>query len=178
MARIEAALSPARAPVVLRGLRPGDLGWVVAAHGAIYAREFGWDSRFEVLVAGIAAEVMASFDLAREAAWIAEQDGVPLGSVFLVRADDTTAKLRLLIVDPAARGLGIGARLAAACTAFARAAGYRRITLWTHSMLEAARRLYAAEGYRMVASAPLQAFGLALTEETWQLDLDAPGSAR
>ncbi len=175
MARIEAALGPASpAPVTLRALRPGDLGWVIARHGAIYAQEFGWDASFETLVAGIAAEVMAKFDPASEAAWIAERDGVPLGSVFLVRADDATAKLRLLIVDPAARGLGIGARLVAACTGFARAAGYRRITLWTHSILAAARRLYAAEGYCLTASAPLHAFGVTLTEETWVLDLDAP----
>lgn len=179
MARIEAALSPgSAAPVTLRPLRPGDLGWVISRHGAIYAEEFGWDASFETLVAGIAAEVMTKFDPAREAAWIAERDGIPLGSVFLVRADDTTAKLRLLIVDPTARGLGIGARLVARCTEFARQAGYSRITLWTHSVLEAARRLYAAEGYCLTASAPLQAFGVSLTEETWQLDLDSPPPAR
>lgn len=172
MARIETALSPTPpAPVTLRPLRPGELGWVVSRHGSIYAQEFGWDASFETLVAGIAAEVMARFDPVREHAWIADRDGVPLGSVFLVRADDETAKLRLLIVDPAARGLGIGARLVAACTEFARSAGYRRITLWTHSVLAAARHLYAAEGYRLAASAPLQAFGVSLTEETWVLDL-------
>ena len=178
MGRIEAALAPGPTAITLRPLRPGDLGWVIGRHGAVYAEEFGWDGSFETLVAGIAAEVMTKFDPAREAAWIAERDGVPLGSVFLVRVDDELAKLRLLIVDPAARGLGVGARLVAACTEFARATGYRRITLWTHSILAAARRLYAAEGYRLTASAPLHAFGVDLTEETWLLDLDAPAQPR
>lgn len=157
----------------LRDPRPGDLGWVISRHGSIYAEEFGWDGSFEVAVAGIVVEVMTGFDPARERAWIAEKDGAPVGSVFLVRADDETAKLRMLILDPAARGLGIGARLVRECTLFARAAGYRRITLWTHSILIAARKLYAAEGYRLVSSAPLSAFGVELTEETWVLDLDA-----
>jgi DNA-binding MarR family transcriptional regulator/GNAT superfamily N-acetyltransferase len=179
MARIETALSPAPpGPVTLRPPRPGELGWVIARHGAIYAQEFGWDATFETLVAGIAAGIMQHFDPAREAGWIADRDGVPLGAVFLVRADEETAKLRLLIVDPAARGIGIGTMLVRACTAFARAAGYRRITLWTHSVLEAARRLYAAEGYRLTSSAPLRAFGVALTEETWVLELDAAAQGR
>jgi DNA-binding MarR family transcriptional regulator/predicted N-acetyltransferase YhbS len=175
MGRIEAALAPAAGRAWhLRGLVPGDLGWVISRHGAIYAREFGWDATFETLVAGIAAGIMERFDPAREAAWIAERDGVPVGSVFLVRQSDEVAKLRLLIVDPAARGLGIGARLVAECTRFARAAGYRRITLWTHSVLAAARRIYAAEGYRITATGPIHAFGVDLDEETWELDLDAP----
>jgi GNAT superfamily N-acetyltransferase len=147
---------------------------VIARHGALYAREFGWDETFEYAVAEIAAGVMRTFDPACEGAWIAERDGVRLGAVFLVRASDEVAKLRMLIVDPAARGLGIGARLVAECTGFARAHGYRRITLWTHSVLTAARRLYAAEGYRLSASAPLRAFGVDLTEETWDLDLARP----
>lgn len=156
---------------LLRPLQPGDLGWVIARHGAIYAQEFGWDGTFEYLVAEIAAQVMQKFNPAREAAWIAELDGVPVGSVFLVQASEDAAKLRLLIVDPAARGLGIGARLVAECTRFARAAGYRRITLWTHEILTAARKLYAAEGYRLTASEPMQAFGQSLTSETWELDI-------
>ena len=155
----------------LRGLLPGDIGWVIARHGEIYSQEFGWDHTFEYLVAEIAAGVMTSFNPDLECVWIAECDGRRLGAVFLVQASDETAKLRMLIVDPAARGLGIGARLVAECTAFARARGYRRITLWTHSILTAARRLYAAEGYRITASAPLEAFGTHLTEETWDLDL-------
>jgi GNAT superfamily N-acetyltransferase len=172
MRRIEAALG-ARAPRgwVLRGVRPGDLGWVISRHGALYAREYGWDGSFETLVAGIAAGIMEKFDPVREAGWIAELDGVPVGSVFLVRVSDDVAKLRLLIVDPAARGLGIGRRLVAECTRFAREAGYRRITLWTHSILAAARGIYAAEGYRMTGSGDLRAFGVDLTEETWELEL-------
>ena len=173
MAQIERALGPTP-PWTLRPLAPGDIGWVIARHGEIYSQEFGWDETFEYLVAEIAAGVMKSFNPARERAWIAERDGVRLGAVFLVQASDDTAKLRMLIVDPAARGLGIGARLVAECTAFARAKGYRRITLWTHSILTAARRLYAAEGYRLTASAPLEAFGTHLTEETWDLDLAHP----
>lgn len=156
---------------VLRGVRPGDLGWVISRHGAIYAQEFGWDGTFEYLVAKIAAELMERFDPVGDGAWIAELDGVPVGSVFLARQSDEVAKLRLLIVDPAARGLGIGARLVAECTNFAREKGYRRITLWTHEVLTAARKLYAAEGYRLVAKEPMQAFGQSLVSETWELDL-------
>ncbi len=160
-----------QSPWRLRSLQPGDIGWVIARHGEIYSSEFGWDGTFEYLVAEIAAGVMKTFDPARENAWIAERDGIRLGAVFLVGAGGEAAKLRMLIVDPAARGLGIGARLVAECTSFARAAGYRRITLWTHSILTAARRLYAAEGYVLTSSAPLRAFGVELTEETWDLDL-------
>lgn len=156
---------------LLRGLRPGDLGWVVARHGALYAEEYGWTQEFEILVARIVAEAMEAFDPAREGAWIAERDGVPVGSVFLVRVDDETAKLRLLIVEPSARGLGIGARLVGECTSFARRVGYRRITLWTHSILTAARHLYAREGYRIVETGPFGGFGQHLTNEIWQLDL-------
>jgi DNA-binding MarR family transcriptional regulator/predicted N-acetyltransferase YhbS len=174
MGRIAAAFGPP-GPWRLRPLVPGDLGWVISRHGSLYASEFGWDGTFEVLVAGIIAETMPRFDPAREGAWIAERDGVRLGSVFLVRVSDEVAKLRMLIVDPAARGSGIGAALVGECTKYARARGYRRITLWTHSILTAARRLYAAEGYRLTASAPLHAFGVDLTEETWDLDLAAPG---
>jgi DNA-binding MarR family transcriptional regulator/predicted N-acetyltransferase YhbS len=175
MGRIEAALGETSRDWSLRGLRPGDLGWVISRHGAIYAEEFGWDATFEHLVADIAAGIMKTFDPGREAAWIADCDGRPVGSVFLVRVNDEVAKLRLLIVDPAARGLGIGARLVAECTRFARGAGYRRITLWTHSVLAAARKLYAAEGYRLVSAGPIHAFGVDLEEETWELDLDGAG---
>ncbi len=172
MRRIEAAFAdaPPRA-WVLRGLLPGDLGWVVSRHGAIYAQEFGWDVSFEHLVAKIAGEVMEKFDPAVDGAWIAELDGVPVGSVFVIRQSAEVAKLRLLIVDPAARGLGIGARLVAECTRHARAKGYKRITLWTHEVLAAARKLYAAEGYTLVAAEPMQAFGQNLVSETWELDL-------
>jgi len=172
MRRIETLLGgvPSRG-WLLRGLRPGDLGWIVSRHGALYAQEYGWNQAFEVLVARIVAEAMEKFDPAREGAWIAERDGVPVGSVFLVRVDDEVAKLRILLVEPSARGLGIGARLVAECTTFARRTGYRRITLWTHSVLEGARRLYAREGYRIVETQPFSGFGQQLTNEIWQLDL-------
>ena len=172
MRDIETALggTPSRA-WLMRPLRPGDLGWVIASHGAIYHREFGWDASFEVLVAEIAAGIAKNFNPACEAAWIAEMDGIPVGSIFLIRVSDEIAKLRLLIVDPAARGLGIGVRLVAECTRFARAAGYRRISLWTQSMLLAARRIYVEEGYRIVATEPLSDFGQELISETWELNL-------
>jgi DNA-binding MarR family transcriptional regulator/GNAT superfamily N-acetyltransferase len=172
MRRIETLLGgePSRA-WLLRGLRPGDLGWIVARHGALYAQEYGWNQEFEILVARIIAEAMERFDPTREGAWIAERDGVPVGSVFLVRVDDETAKLRILLVEPSARGLGIGGRLVEECTSFARRAGYRRITLWTHSILVEARRLYARAGYRIVETQPFRGFGQELTNEIWQLDL-------
>jgi DNA-binding MarR family transcriptional regulator/GNAT superfamily N-acetyltransferase len=172
MRRIETLLGgePTRA-WVLRGLQPGDLGWVIARHGALYAQEYGWNQEFEILVARIIAEAMETFDPAREGAWIAERDGVPVGSVFLVRVDDETAKLRILLVEPSVRGLGIGGRLVEECTSFARRAGYRRITLWTHSILVAARRIYARAGYRIIESQPFRGFGQELTNEIWQLEL-------
>ncbi len=172
MRAIEQALGgrPPRA-WVLRGLRPGDLGWVISRHGALYAEEYGWDSRFETLVAEIGAGIMKNFDPAHDGAWIAELDGAPVGSVFMVRQSDDVVKLRLLLVEPAARGLGIGARLVAECESFARAHGYRRITLWTNSVLTAARAIYAKSGYRLVESEPYEGFGRQLVGETWELDL-------
>ncbi len=172
MRRIEELLGGAGGPAyVLRGLRPGDLGWLISRHGALYTEEYGWNGEFEVLVARIIAEAMERFDPAREGVWIAERDGVPVGSVMLVRVDDETAKLRVLLVEPAARGLGIGGRLIDECTAFSRRVGYRRIVLWTHSVLQGARRLYARAGYRLVASEPFEGFGQHLDSETWRLDL-------
>ena len=172
MRTIESALNaPSGRTWLLRPLRPGDLGWVISRHGAIYAQEFGWDASFEAFVADIAAGIMKTFDPKREAAWIAELDGAPVGSVFLIRESDEVAKLRLLIVEPATRGLGIGARLTEECTRFARAAGYQRITLWTHSILTAARRIYANAGYQRVHTEPCAAFGQNLVSETWRLDL-------
>ena len=159
--------------VVLREPLAGDVGWVVERHGALYAAEFGYDATFEGLVAKIAGAFLESHDRARERCWIAERSGTRVGAVFLVRLDDETAKLRLLIVEPAARGSGVGARLVAACTAFGRDAGYKRITLWTQSHLAAARRLYVNEGYRLVAQAPHRSFGLDLIAETWELALNA-----
>ena len=157
--------------VVLRPPQPGDVGWVVERHGALYAAEFGYDTTFEGLVAKIAGAFLETHDPARERCWIAERNGVRAGSVFLVALDDATAKLRLLFVEPTARGAGVGARLVRACTEFSRACGYRRITLWTQSHLAAARKLYVDEGYRRVAEEPHRSFGLDLVAETWMLEL-------
>ena len=172
MARIEALLG-ATVPAEwrLRDPYPGDIGWVVARHGALYAEEYAFDARFEALVAKVAGGFLAEHDPARERCWIAERNGTNLGSVFLVRADDDLAKLRLLLVEQSARGLGIGKRLVAECIAFARAAGYRRITLWTNDVLVAARGIYRAAGFRLVASKPHSDFGPPCVGEDWELSL-------
>jgi len=181
MGTIERLLAPAGAPAgwLLRAHRPGDLGWVIARHGGLYAQEYGWDIRFEALVARIAAHFVEHLEPAREACWIAERDGTNVGCVFLVQArDDATdavlpgvAQLRLLLVEPGARGLGIGARLVDECERFARAAGYRRIVLWTNSVLVAARGIYAKSGYRLTKSERHTSFGHALVGENWELEL-------
>jgi DNA-binding MarR family transcriptional regulator/GNAT superfamily N-acetyltransferase len=174
MAAIEnllgASASPPQ-PAMLRGPRPGDMGWVVQSHGSLYARDYGFDASFEGLVAEIVAKYLASFDASRERCWIAERDGTPVGSVFLVRHTDDVAKLRLLLVDPAGRGQRLGQRLVAECVSFARQCGYRKITLWTQSILLAARRIYQDEGFVLVGTEPHRSFGQNLIGETWECEL-------
>jgi DNA-binding MarR family transcriptional regulator/GNAT superfamily N-acetyltransferase len=174
MATIERLLGASRVSVptaILREPRPGDMGWVVQSHGALYASEYGFDSSFEGLVAEIAAKFLTSFDASRERCWIADIDGAQVGSVFLVRHTDAVAKLRLLLVDPAGRGQGLGQRLVGECIAFAQACGYRKITLWTQSILVAARKIYQDAGFVQVATEPHRSFGQSLVGETWEREL-------
>jgi DNA-binding MarR family transcriptional regulator/GNAT superfamily N-acetyltransferase len=172
MAQVERLLGAAKfSPIVLRPHQPGDMGWVTSAHGALYAQEYGWDISFEALVGKITAEFIESFDPKRERCWIAELDGERVGSVFVVRKSDDIAKLRLLIIDPRARGLGLGKRLVDECLRFAKAAGYSSMTLWTHSNLAAARGIYDRAGFKLVAQEPHHSFGVDLIGETWERDL-------
>ena len=177
MQRIEALLEPAAAPpappqvVVLREPVPGDIGWVVQQHGEIYWREYGWDARFEALVAEIAAQFVTRFQPGWERCWIAELQGERVGAIFVVRKSATVAQLRLLILAPQARGLGLGARLTDECIAFARAKGYKKMVLWTNSCLTAARGIYGKRGFKLVKSEPYEDFGQQLVGEHWELKL-------
>jgi DNA-binding MarR family transcriptional regulator/GNAT superfamily N-acetyltransferase len=174
MATIERLLSVTGAPApiaTLRAPRPGDMGWIVQSHGALYAREYGFNADFEALVADIVAAFLRSHDPARERCWIADIDGRPVGSVFVVDSGDKVAKLRLLLLDPSARGQGLGQRLVSECITFARACGYRRMTLWTQSILLAARKIYQDAGFHLVSTEPHRGFGEPLVGETWERDL-------
>jgi DNA-binding MarR family transcriptional regulator/GNAT superfamily N-acetyltransferase len=169
--RMLGARADDRAGYLLRPHRPGDMGWVISRHGALYAQEYGWDIQFEAFVAKIAAQFLRNFNARRECCWIAEKDGENVGSVMLVDETQTIAKLRLLLVEPDARGLGIGARLVQECLSFAREARYQKVTLWTNSILVAARRLYEDAGFRMIDAQPHHSFGCDLVGETWELAL-------
>jgi DNA-binding MarR family transcriptional regulator/predicted N-acetyltransferase YhbS len=172
MGRIETLLdAPVQASWRLRQHQAGDIGWIIARHASLYAQEYNFDSRFETMVTQVAGDFLAHHDPARERCWIAERDGVNLGSVLLVRKSDEIAKLRLLIVEPSARGLGIGRRLVAECIDFAHEAGYRGITLWTNDILVAARAIYQRAGFSLVASAPHADFGPPMVGEHWDLSL-------
>jgi GNAT superfamily N-acetyltransferase len=157
--------------VTLRAPAAGDFGWVIERNGALYAAEHGWDSSYEGLVARIVAEFLANHDPERERGWIAELHGERVGAIFCVRQDEETAKLRLLHVEPSARGAGVGTVLVDECLAFARSAGYRAVELWTVSLLAPARRIYQRAGFELVASETSQLFGFELTGQTWRREL-------
>ncbi len=180
MATVQRLMAPAVQPpptrtVVLRDPKPGDMGWVVQQHGEIYSREYGWDMTFEALVADIAARFIRNFKPEAEKCWIAELDGARVGAVFVVRKSATVCKLRMLILAPEARGLGLGARLTDECIAFARAKGYKKMQLWTNSCLDAARAIYSRRGFVLTKSEPYQGFGQDLVSETWELNLKTSG---
>ena len=172
MSTVETVLEPrAQSEIVLRPHRPGDMGWVVERHGVLYRQEYGWGGLFEALVADIVAQFLRDFDPRREHCWIAERDGARVGSVFVVKEGGTTAKLRLLLIEPHARGAGLGKRLVEECVAFARKAGYRKLVLWTHANLLAARTIYTKLGFRKVKSEPHRQFGVPVVGEYWELQL-------
>ena len=174
MATIEQTLErPTQKPAafLLRSHRPGDIGWVISSQAKAYAGEYGWDISYEALVAEICAQFIRNYDPSREHCWIAEADGEPLGSIFLVKGSDDVAKLRLLLVEKKARGLGVGRALVEQCIHAAREKGYKEMTLWTQSILVAARGIYQAAGFRRVKEEPHHSFGVDLVGETWQMEL-------
>ena len=175
MRDIRVALKNSRGPHgqgSLRPLRPGDVGWIIHRQAALYTQEYGWDWTYEGLASRILGVFVAEFDASREDGWVAERDGATVGSIFLMKSDDPRiAKLRLLYVEPSARGAGVGRKLVATCIARARDLGYRELTLWTNDILVAARRIYEAEGFRLVSEAPHHSFGHDLVGQTWTLDL-------
>jgi GNAT superfamily N-acetyltransferase len=164
-----------KTPYLLREHHPGDMGWIVHRQAILYAEEYGWDGTYEALAAEIVAQFIKNYDPKRERCWIAEKDGAMVGAVFVAKASDEIANLRLLHVEPEARGLGIGKRLVEECVRFARQAGYSKMTLWTQSILHAARHLYKQAGFQVVREEPHHSFGKDLTAETWALDLRMSG---
>lgn len=179
MTSIESLLNPTAAaappqPYLLRSYRAGDMGWIVERHGALYAQEYGWNEHFEALVARIVADFITGYNPKRERCWIAERDGERLGCIFLVKHPEQAdvAKLRLLLVEPSARGLGLGKALVNECVSFARTAGYKKITLWTQSILTSAHHIYQQAGFELAREAPHHSFGADLIEQTWELKLN------